>query len=103
LSSTVCSSTSTTLGQYVNSSRISSGEKRLRGKATSEYSQVSDILPTRSWILTRRYLYITCSRSVSFGCAIRSRITLKTYGYEGSVNTVITRPLMPGAIRNESL
>ena len=35
--------------------------------------------------------------------AILSRMTLNTYGYDGSVNTVITRPLMPGAMMKQSV
>ena len=84
-------------GATASSSAISSGVKRARGNATSEYSSVSAIRPTRSWCLTSTYFSLTLSRVVSFDGAILSRITLNTYGYDGSVNTVITRPLMPGA------
>ena len=59
--------------------------------------------PTRSWCLTSAYLRMTFARSVSFDGAIRSLITLNTYGYEGSVNTAITRPLMPGATMKRSV
>ncbi len=84
------------------SSAISSSEKRSRGKATFEYSRLSVIRPTRSWCLTSQYFALTFARSVFFDATISSRITLKTYGYEGSVNTDITRPLMPGAMTNLS-
>ena len=63
---------------------------------------MSVIRPTRSWCFTSVYFCLTFCRSVSFDAAIRSRITLNTYGYDGSVNTVITRPLMPGATTNWS-
>ena len=59
--------------------------------------------PTRSCSFTMWYLSITVWRSMSLGGAKRSRITLKTYGKEGRVNTSITRPLMPGATTNRSL
>ena len=58
--------------------------------------------PTRSWCFTSQYFCLTRARSVSLLDAMRSLITLNTYGYDGSVNTVITRPLMPGATTNLS-
>ena len=84
-------------GATAFSSATSSGVKRARGNATSEYSSVSAMRPTRSWCFTRKYFSFTFSGVVSFDGAMSSRITLNTYGNEGSVNTVITRPLMPGA------
>ncbi len=50
------------------SSRSSASSKRESGKATSEYSSVSAMRPTRSCCLTSRYLALICSRVVSFWC-----------------------------------
>ncbi len=58
--------------------------------------------PARSWCLTSAYLRMTLARSVSLEAAMRSLITLNTYGYDGSVNTLITRPRMPGATMKRS-
>jgi len=46
--------------------------------------------------LDQQVLVLDRLRSMSFGGAKRSRINLNTYGNEGSVNTGITSPLMPG-------
>ena len=54
------------------SSATSSSEKRSRGNATSEYSRMSVMRPTRSWCLTSQYFCLTRARSVSFDAAIRS-------------------------------
>ena len=78
------------------SSSSTAGSKRSSGSATSEYSSVSAMRPARSCIFTSWYLSFTVWRSISFGGAKRSRITLNTYGNEGSVKTSITMPLMPG-------
>ena len=86
-----------------SSSWINADEKRARGSVTCEYSQVSAMRPTRSCTLTNWYLAMICWRSVSLGCGITSLISLNTYGYDGSVNTVMTRPLIPGATTNWSL
>jgi hypothetical protein len=53
-------------------------------------------------LLTSWYFDFTSSRVVSFGAGKKSRITLNTYGNDGSVNTSITSPLMPGALMNLS-
>ena len=84
-------------------SSISSGSKRASGRATLLYSSVSAMRPTRSCSFTIWYFWSTVARSMSFGGAKRSRISLKTYGNDGSVNTSITMPLMPGAMRKRSL
>ena len=54
--------------------------------------------PTRSWCLTSAYFCLDLRAVGVLRRGDRSRITLNTYGYDGSVNTVITRPLMPGAM-----
>ncbi|MNN82174.1 hypothetical protein D3C81_1990800 [compost metagenome] len=58
--------------------------------------------PTRSCCLTSWYLDFTSSRVVSLGAGKKSLMTLNTYGYDGSVNTSITSPRMPGATMNLS-
>lgn len=59
-------SSSIWLGQYCCNSATSSSLTRERGKATLVYSSVSAMRPTRSWVLTRRYLLLISSRLVSF-------------------------------------
>ena len=59
--------------------------------------------PTRSCCFTKSYFSSTILRSASFGGSNQSRITLKTYGYDGSVKTTITMPFVPGASTKVSL
>ena len=54
------------LGANLRISSISSSSKRSRANATSLYSSVSAMRPTRSCCLTSRYLPLICSRVVSF-------------------------------------
>jgi len=63
---------------------------------------MSVIRPARSWCFTSAYFWRTRAASVSLLAAIRSLMTLNTYGYDGSVNTVMTRPRMPGATMKRS-
>ena len=57
--------------------------------------------PARSWNLTSWYCDLMNSRVISLPRL--SLMILNTYGNEGSVNTAITSPLIPGAITNWSV
>ena len=59
--------------------------------------------PTRSTCFTIVNFERTVARSVSLPGPNSSLITLKTYGYDGSVKTSITWPRIPGASTNSSL
>ena len=88
------------LGATANNSSINSCEKRCLAKAKCLNSWVSAIRPTRSWTFTKRYFSFTTALLIAFGGANLSLMILNTMSNEGKVNTLMTIPLMPGAIIN---
>src|SRR3990167_2028150 len=75
------------LGANFSISAIRASSNRSRGKATSLYSSVSAMRPTRSCCFTSKYLPLICSRVVSFCGGVVVLDDLEHIGEGGQIET----------------